>query len=429
MTDFVKSTNEQAISDSIRESTDAMLDFLSRTVQKPSVTGHEDTVAELYAAFFASRGWSVEEHPLAESRVVRGERGSSEARTQERANVVGYYQRCRADIPTVVINGHIDVVPVLDGDQWSRDPFSGARVEGCVHGRGSVDTKGGIAAALWALDALDRAGVQLPFNVAVELVVGEETTGVGTSAALERMPARLGTIVLEPTAGAVVTVASGLLFFTVEVTGRAAHTSVPWHGIDVGPKLIDIYRALQDLGAERAARLTDPRMPFPSAVPLAIGTVDIGGWRAAVPARGSLSGRIGVMPGEDVSDVRAALTDCVQGVVARDEWLRNNPPVIRWDNEGLRSWETPESDPVVRALDEGRRRTGLAPKIEGMTAGCDAGILTAAGVSTAVFGPGEMRYAHSPDERIAERDVVDAALILANALAAWAEHHLRGTIS
>lgn len=400
-----------------------MLDFLSRTVSRPSVTGHEDTVADLYAEFFTSRGWPVQMHRLAESKIVHSDRGNAETRVDERANVVGYYQRRRPGTPVVVINGHIDVVPVLDHDQWSRDPFSGARTDGAVHGRGSVDTKGGITAALWALHALDQAGVKLPFDVAVELVVGEETTGVGTSAALEHLPTRLGTIVLEPTAGAVVTVASGLLFFTVEVTGRAAHTSVPWHGVDVGPKVIEIYRALQSLGEERAARLTDPRMPFPSAVPLAIGTVDIGGWRAAVPARGSLSGRIGVMAGEKVSDVRHALATCVQHVATTDDWMRDHPPIIRWDNEGLRSWETPESDPVVRALDQGRRRAGLTSKIEGMTAGCDAGILTAAGVSTAVFGPGDMRFAHSPDERIAEHDVLEAANILANALIAWADHY------
>ncbi|MFI2561090.1 M20 family metallopeptidase [Nocardia farcinica] len=406
-------------SDVINIAAERQLEFLSATVACASVTGNEDRVSALYVDFFESRGWTVMRQPLGTSEVARSETAATEPRIDDRANIIGYYKTRRPGVPVVVINGHVDVVPVLDADQWDRDPFSGDRADGFVHGRGAVDTKGGIAAALWALDGLDRAGVDLPFDVAVELVVGEETTGIGTRAALEHLPARLGTVVLEPTSGAVVTVASGLLFFTVEVTGRAAHTSVPWHGVDTGPKVIEIYHALHRLGDERAARLTDERMPFPSAVPLAIGTVDIGGWRAAVPARGSLSGRIGVMPGENLDDVRAALLACVEEVAAADPWLTEHPPIVRWDNQGLHSWETPESDQVVRALVEGRRRAGMPPRIEGMTAGCDAGILRDADISTVVFGPGNMRYAHSPNEKIAESDVVEAARILAYALIAW----------
>ncbi|MBB3664514.1 acetylornithine deacetylase [Prauserella sediminis] len=395
---------------------EALMEFLAETVRRVSVSGEEDRVIDVYEDFFLSRGWPVRRDRLADSSSA-----GDEVRAEERANLVGYYRTRRPDRPVVVINGHMDVVPVLDGDQWDREPYSGDRSCGFVHGRGTVDTKGGIAAALWALDLIDRSGAELPFDVAVELVVGEETTGVGTRAALERLPRRLGTIVLEPTDGAVVTVASGLVFFTVEVLGRAAHTSVPWHGVDVGPRIIDIYQALTRLGEQRAAEQTDARMPFPSAVPLAMGTVEIGGWRAAVPARGRLSGRIGIMPGESVDDVRAALAECVASVAAADPWMVEHPPVVRWDNEGLASWETPESDHVVVAMDRGRRFAGLEPRIEGMTAGCDAGILRSAGVPTVVFGPGDMRFAHSPDERIAESDVAEATQVLAQALLAWGD--------
>lgn len=422
MNSSINNVSSQWISpNAIDIAAERQLEFLSATVACASITGHEDRVSDLYAGFFESRNWTVTRQPLGTTRLAHSEVAAAEPRLDDRANIIGYYRDRRPGKPVVVINGHADVVPVLDADQWDRDPFSGDRAEGYVHGRGAVDTKGGIAAALWALDGLDRAGVDLPFDIAVELVVGEETTGIGTRAALERIPERLGTVVLEPTAGAVVTVASGLLFFTVEVTGRAAHTSVPWHGVDTGPKIIEIYRALHRLGDERAAGLTDERMPFPSAVPLAIGTVDIGGWRAAVPARGSLSGRIGVMPGEELDDVRADLVACVAAVAADDPWLTEHPPVVRWDNRGLPSWETPESDHVVRALTEGRRRAGVPPRIEGMTAGCDAGILRDAGIPTVVFGPGDMRYAHSPNEKIAESDVVEATRILAHALVAWAD--------
>ncbi|MDV8071471.1 M20/M25/M40 family metallo-hydrolase [Rhodococcus sp. IEGM 1366] len=416
----VSSQSDTRLAAAVDASRESMLDFLSATVQRCSVSGHEDRVSDLYEQFFHTRGWTVTTQTLESSRVSSTPRGSQETRREERANVLGYFRTPRG-LPTVVLNGHIDVVPVLDEPQWDRPPFSGDRTDGYVHGRGSVDTKGGIAAALFALDALDSIGVELPFDVAVELVVGEETTGVGTQAALERIPDRMGTIVLEPTDCAIVPLASGLLFFTVELTGRAAHTSVPWHGVDAGPKLIRIYQALTELGCTRAKTHTHPLMPFPSAVPFAIGSVQIGGWRAAVPAKASMSGRIGVLPGEDLATVRQALIECVRAASEGDEWLAQHPAVVKWDHDGAPSWETPATDAIVESMISGQHRAGIDERIEGMTAGCDAGILISAGVPTVVFGPGDMRFAHSPNERIAEPDVVSAAEVLAHMLVSWSE--------
>lgn len=397
-----------------------MIAFLSTTVQRVSVSGHEDRVSDLYAQFFRERHWDVETQVIADTEAGRATSGSDEDRLAERANVLGWYRR-RRDRPTLVINGHIDVVPVHDEAKWSRPPFSGAVADGHVHGRGSVDTKGGIAAALFALDACDRAGIEFPFDIAVELVVAEETTGLGTRSALERIPQRIGTIVLEPTDNAIVPLASGLLFFTVTLSGRAAHTSVPWHGVDAAPRLIRIYEALMALGEERARTHTHPRIPLPSAVPLAIGTLQAGGWRASVPAEARLSGRVGVLPGEALQDVRDVVVECVRRATEGDDHLAEYPAEIHWDHEGLPSWQTGDDEPVVRFLNAGRERAGFAPRVEGITAGCDAGTLVAAGIPTAVFGPGHMRYAHSPDERIATDDVAAAASILCNTIMCWGE--------
>lgn len=399
---------------------DAMVRLLSDTVRQASISGHEDRVSETYVRFFDERGWDVEKQVLAGAAVAETETGRAEPRLGDRANVVGWYRRNRGR-PTLVINGHIDVVPVHDENKWTRPPFSGEIAEGHVHGRGSVDTKGGIAAALFALDACDRAGVEFPFDIAVELVVAEETTGVGTRASLERLPQRLGTIVLEPTDNAIVPLASGLLFFTVKLSGRAAHTSVPWFGIDAAPRLIRIYHALTALGEQRAQTHTHPRIPLPSAVPLAIGTLQAGGWRASVPAEAALSGRVGVLPGEELQDVRDAVVACVREATAGDEHMAENPAEILWDHDGSPSWQTADDEPVVRHLVEGRRRAGLPPRVEGITAGCDAGTLVAAGIPTVVFGPGHMRYAHSPNERIAVADVAAAAEVLRGALLSWGE--------
>lgn len=403
---------ESAISDALARRRDDALEFLGECVRRPSVTGDEGLVGPLYREWFATRGWTVDSQSV--PNIVDGQTGS-EALGE---NIIGYYREPRGR-DLVVINGHIDVVPVHDAKIWEREPFSGTRANGYVHGRGSVDTKGGIASALLALDVLDALDVELDFDVALELVIAEETLGEGTRTSLRVLPDRRAAVVLEPTGGAVVSVASGLLFFSIEVTGRAAHTSVPWHGVDATTKLLTIYNAIQELGKRRTEVHRHPLMSdLPSSVPLAIGTMASGGWRASVSAQATMSGRIGVSPDETLESVRRELADCVSAACAGDAWLSEHPATLRWDHDGCASWSTDAGEDIVRAMLDGAESMGETARLEGMTAGCDAGQLTAIGIPTVVYGPGDMRFAHSPDERIAEDDVVHSAGVLVRALLA-----------
>lgn len=409
---------ESTINDALASRRDEALDFLAECVRCPSVTGDETLVAPLYRRWFAERGWTVDAQSVPNITDEHFEAGGLGE------NVIGYL-RHPSGRDLVVINGHIDVVPVHDAAIWDRDPFSGTREDGHVHGRGSVDTKGGIASALLALDVLDSLDVDLGFDVALELVIAEETVGEGTRTSLRLLPERKAAVVLEPTGGAVVPVASGLLFFTIELSGRAAHTSVPWHGVDATTKLLMIYDALEELGKRRAEEHRHPLMSdLPSSVPLAIGTLASGGWRASVPAQATMSGRIGVSPEETLESVRQELADCVIVACAGDAWLSEHPATLRWDHDGCASWYTDPGEEIVRAMLDGAEAMGDTGRLEGMTAGCDAGQLSALGIPTIVYGPGDMRFAHSPDERIAEDDVVHSAGVLVNALLALSESAL-----
>lgn len=406
---------EFAISDALATRRDDALEFLADCVRRPSVTGDEALVSPLYREWFAARRWTVDSQTVPD--IAEGH--ASEVLGE---NIIGYFRQPRGR-DLVVINGHIDVVPVHDAEAWDRDPFSGERSDGYVHGRGSVDTKGGIASALLALDVLDALDIELGFDVALELVIAEETLGEGTRTSLRALPNRKAAVVLEPTKGAVVSIASGLLFFTIEVTGRAAHTSVPWHGVDATAKLLIIYKAVEELGRRRSEAHRHPLMSdMPSSVPLAIGTMASGGWRASVPAKATMSGRIGVSPDETLESVRQELVDCVSDACSGDEWLSDHPAILRWDHDGCASWVTDSSEAIVRAMLTGAESMGETARLEGMTAGCDAGQLTAVGIPTVVYGPGDMRFAHSPDERIAEDDVVHSAGVLVGALMALAKN-------
>jgi acetylornithine deacetylase len=386
-----------------------LLELLAESVRRPSVSGTEDAATEFYRAWCADRGWSVHRQPLAGSRVV----GAEEPRATERANLL---VRPRAaaggegGCPTLVLNGHVDVVPPGDEARWSVPPFGGLRRDGRVYGRGAVDTKGGVAAALFACAALEEAGIRLGYDVVLALVVGEETTGIGTQASFDLLPEPAAAIVLEPTGNDVVPVCSGLLFFTIETFGRSAHTSAPWLGEDALSRLLEIHHALADLAETRNAGYAHPLLDgVPSAIPYVVGTLRAGTFRAAVPDHATMSGRIGIAPGEPVEHVKGLVED----LVARSPGGTARPPVVRWDNAGLAGWATPLDDPLVAAIGRARSEVLGRPALRGMTSGSDAAWYGARGVPTVLFGPGDLPAAHGPDEAVPEDAVLAAATVLA----------------
>jgi len=414
---------------SVTASAGESLDLLARAVQIPTISGDEDLGEELFRSWFAARSWQVDRQVLGDTAVAATPRGQAEPRLDHRDNLIGWYGAPTGK-PVVTLNAHYDVVPIIDLEDWTDEPFSGVRRGGAVFGRGAVDNKGGCIAALYALQALTDVAAQMPFDLAVELIAGEETTGLGTVASLELPFDRLASIVIEPTSGAVVTVNSGAIFFTVEVAGRAVHTSVPWRGEDAVRKIVAIYEALHELGETRGQTHRHPSMEhLPSSVPMVVGTLSGGGWRAALPAHASMSGRIGVLPGEPVDDVKNAVLETIAAVSAKDSWLMEHPPIVRWDNDGLVGWELQESHPLVEAMTHGQRSAGLAAHTEGLTTGCDAGTLRRSGIPVVVFGPGDLARAHSPNEYILDSEVLEATQILATGLIALGARVEAGDLS
>jgi acetylornithine deacetylase len=387
---------------------ESLLEFLAESVRRPSISGREDDVAAFYRDWCVDQGWNVDVQPLSTSSL--GGALTDEPRPAERTNLVVRTGHGSGGRDTLVINGHVDVVPPGEDAQWTHPPFSGRRRGGRVHGRGSVDTKGGIAAALFACKALDATGIRLSWDIALALVVGEETTGIGTQASFDLLPEPAAAIVLEPTGNDVVPICSGLLFFTIETFGVAAHTSAPWQGQDALVLLLDIRRALAELADVRSAAYSHPLLDdLPTAIPFVVGTMQAGTFRASVPDHATMSGRFGIPPGESISHVR----ELVEEIVDRLGRDAVRPPRVRWGNSGSAGWETPLDAPLVTAMQRAHGDVIGGPALRGMTSGSDASFYGGRGVPTVLFGPGDMAAAHAPDESVEEDAVVSAATVLA----------------
>lgn len=393
-------------------------DTVSEFVRIPSVTGDEALADAFIAEWVAAHdAWEEEVVPLTSSPVARNLAEGSE-HLEGRNNHYVRAQPRRSGVPVVYINAHYDVVPVLDRERWSHDPFSGEVIDGRVYGRGTVDTKAGAVAALYAMHALSAAGADLPFDIVLELTAGEENTGIGTFAGIDLKPDRLACIVIEPTANVVAVANTGMLFFTVQTTGRAVHTSVPWRGTDALAGLVHLYDTIRIWGEARAAAAEHERFPdCPNIVPVVVGKMSGGRWRAALPDEAEMSGRIGLLPDESVSDVRTEFEALIADAVDEYPQLFETRPVLRWDNHGLPGWETEDDEPIVAALAAaGDAVLGAPTPLGGMTCGCDAGAISRAGIPTVVLGPGDIALAHSSMESVELAEVMVSARLIARGM-------------
>ncbi len=396
--------------------------FVSEAVRIRSVNGQEGVAEPLFSGWFERNGF--EAVVAAVSRQLRDRHPllANESNLEDRPNVFGWWRTEEPLGEPLVLNGHIDVVPAGDEAAWQHPPFGGIQEGGRIHGRGAVDMKGPLIAGMYAVRALRDAGVLLPFDVQVQCVMGEESGGLGTISAIETEPRPGAAVVLESTEGVVCPASGGILQFTICVEGRSVHTSVPWHGVSALDKLIVIYESLRELARRRDEQLAHPLFEaLPMKAPFAVGTFNAGEWRAAVPERARMEGRIGILPGEALADVRALVEQTVASVSERDEWLREHPARVVWISEGAPAWETAVDSPIVRALVEGARAVADETPIGAATYGSDAGHFAAAGIPTVLFGPGRIADAHRRDESIAVSDLVRAAKIVAAGISRYGQ--------
>ena len=142
---------------------------------------------------------------------------------------------------TLLLNGHVDVVPIGNPAAWSRpDAFSGEVVGDTLFGRGACDMKAGLVAALAAVQAVRRLGVPLRGDLLLACVPGEEDGGLGTYAMLRRGWRADACVVPEPTGLDLVTANAGALTFRLRVPGRATHASRRTEGVSAVEKFLPV---------------------------------------------------------------------------------------------------------------------------------------------------------------------------------------------
>lgn len=387
-----------------------VVQLLEELIAIPSVggTAAEAEVQHVVADRLQRLGCEVDRWPIDLADAAEAADGPGQEVNREGAwGVVGTLAGADDGQPALILCGHTDVVPAGDRSLWRHDPFTPQRSSGHITGRGACDMKAGVAAILGAVAAVQAAGVRLVRPVAVHAVVGEEDGGLGAWAALRRGHHGDACVIAEPTAGSIITKNAGSLTFELQVPGRAAHASMRDQGVSAVERFAELHAELRAFEAERQVG-ADPQL-FGTRYPygVSIGCVAAGDWASSVPDRLVAEGRCGVRLGEPVQAARDAFEDRVAAFSARDPRLE--PVRVSWHGGVFASGELPAGHPLLPLVRAAVTDAGGSVPSEGaLPAGSDLRLYAAAGIPTVLYGPGDLRLAHGPDEAVSAAELLTA---------------------
>ncbi len=402
----------------------ALLDDLRAIVRIPSVTGSEEAVQADLAARLAATGMRVETLS-SDPAEIRADPAWPGEETQRASLPVVIGRLGRSGGRRLILSGHVDVVPPGDPASWTVDPWGGEIHDGALYGRGACDMKGGVAAILGAVRALVASGAVERFagELVVAFVPGEEDGGQGTLAAIRAGVTGDMAIITEPSNLDIVVAHAGAITFRLTVPGRAAHASQRREGISALDNLYTILRALEADEGRRNAAETDPLMtvlglPYPTIVGIVAG----GEWASTVLDRVVADGRYGVRLGQSPADAAADLRAAIDAANAADPFLRDHPATVEIVGGQFGSGRVASDHPLPVGLAAvAETVTGRRPALLGEPYGADMRLFINEGDTPCViFGPGDVKVAHSADERVP----LDEVAACARVLAAWVVREL-----
>ena len=298
-----------------------------------------------------------------------------------RPNVLGRFPADRAGKPKLLLCPHLDTVSVRG---MTIDPFAAERRDGRVYGRGACDTKGTIAAMLWALWELGDDVRRLGHEVWFAGLMGEEAGNEGAMALAAEHPDADFALVGEPTGCDLVYRTKGVTWLRLTTKGRAAHNATPERGENAVYKMMDLLRAIRDEIAPEFAALADPVLGAPT---MSVGTIQGGSKINIVPEVCTVDVDVRTVP----SQVKAGFVEEISARLRRAcpdvevEHLRSNRPL-----------DCPPEHACVGALQAAGGRLVGAPWF------CDGSLLQAGGIPAVAAGPGDIAQAHTADEWIDE---------------------------
>jgi acetylornithine deacetylase/succinyl-diaminopimelate desuccinylase len=337
--------------------------------------------------------------------------------TNGRSNVIGIIEGAGNGY-SLMLNSHTDTVPVY---MWHSNcrPFSAEIRDGKIFGRGSCDTKSGLAAAMIAMETIRKSNVKLKGNLVLTAVIGEEgSCSVGTKEIIRNGPKTDMAIVGEPTNMNISIAQKGSCKIFITTQGKSAHTGTPEKGINAIMKMVEVIQTLKRglftrLGHRKHSLLGSPR--------LTVAVIEGGERTDVVPDKCQIQMSYRYLPGDTPEEMIKEISEILEDLKSKDPDLKFtiNEPVryLPWRYEKAVFKAVPmeisEDQKIVNVLKSNIKYiTGNSPKIVAKHGWTDAAILVVDGnIPTVIYGPGNPDQAHSSEEYVEVENVINAAKV------------------
>ncbi len=311
--------------------------------------------------------------------------------------------------PTVVLNGHMDTVPIDNEELWTTDPFGGEVRDGFLYGRGACDMKAGLAVQVGVAHYLSQLDPgELKGSLVLHFAAGEERGEPGTRSLLDAGFGGDYGITTEPTSLRVATATRGLAMYALRLKGRSVHASRPEAGLNPVWALSSVLGMLEQYDAEVRARHHD-LLPGGSCTPT---RVRAGVKENAVPDDCEIWIDRRLLPGETAEGERAELLERMGALEALNSGLEYELGVDYLVEPAEIPRESPFAERLLAAV---RDVTGEPSEIWGAPFSSDVrNLVNDASMSAVTFGPGDTAFCHCPDERVPTAELELAAMTIAS---------------
>ncbi len=399
------------------------VDFLQTLVRFPSVRGQEHTAQDFLFQAMRSRGLAMDRWQIKVSDIESHPGFSPVDVSYDNAiNVVGTHRPRQETGRSLILNGHVDVVPVGPLEMWEHGPFE-PHIEGdWLYGRGSGDMKAGLAANIFALDALRRIGLQPAATVYLQSVTEEECTGNGALSALLRGYRADAAIIPEPTSETLVRTNVGVIWFRVHVKGRPVHVADASSGANAIDAAAYLIGELKKFEALRNAKKVDlPHYAnIDKPINVNVGKIAGGDWASSVPAWCSFDVRTGLYAGEDAHEGAIEIENFIRQACGNHPFLSNNPPEVEFNGFMAEGYELKEGSLAEQALVLARKSVQAeAPEAITSLAYLDGRVFVLYDDTPClVYGPISDNI-HGFDERVSIKSMEEVTATIALYMAVW----------
>jgi len=312
---------------------------------------------------------------------------------------------------SIMFNGHVDTVPVGDIKKWSMDPYSAIIKDNKLFGRGSTDMKGAIASMIIAMKFIMNNVEKFNGKIIFTGVMAEETTGLGTQKIVEENIKADMAVVGEPSDEKIYRAHKGTMWFNLSTYGKLEHSSES--NSESNNAIINMMKLIMEINeiSKELETIENNLVGHPS---INIGLIDGGTKQNMIADSCRISIDRRTLPEEKTDEILDKLRIRLDGLRSLDDRLTFDLEI-----DTIReAVEVAESEQIVQEVKNALNKViNKNPTISGMKATTDMSILVNQGnIPSVIYGPGFIKQAHTVDEFIEVKRLVESSQVYAEIL-------------